>query len=102
MIVTSIITMCSTYEYAAERGLLYQPVEELKNWAKDNKGRLPADQVTKLKGIINAIEHGPGAGKPLPISSLRDHQIRKLFLGSGMLLSFRLNEAETRYTNPER
>ncbi|RLL97778.1 hypothetical protein CFD26_104800 [Aspergillus turcosus] len=59
--------------------LLYQPVEELKNWAKDNKGRIPADQNTKLKSIIAAIEDGPEAGKLLPISSLQDYQIRKIF-----------------------
>lgn len=59
--------------------LLYPPVEELKNWTKDNKGRIPADQNTKLKGIIAAIEDEPESGKPLPISSLRDHQIWKIF-----------------------
>jgi hypothetical protein len=55
-----------------------QPIEEPKNWAKDNQNRLPAGQISKLKGIINAIEAGPKAGKPLAISGLKDHQIQKI------------------------
>jgi hypothetical protein len=46
--------MSTTYE-SAESALLYQPIEKLKNWAKENKNRLPADQIRKLKGIINAV-----------------------------------------------
>ncbi|RHZ70750.1 hypothetical protein CDV55_108524 [Aspergillus turcosus] len=62
--------------------LVYRPVEDLKTWARKNKGHLPENQHTKLKGIIAAIEDGPEAGKPLPISRLRDHQIREI-LGLG-------------------
>jgi hypothetical protein len=57
--------MSITYE-SIEKALLYQPIEELKNLAKDNQDPLPAGQIAKLKGIINAIEAGPKTGTILP------------------------------------